>query len=219
MSGPVEQPPQGARALRLHRQLDKIWATGPGWQRLAAVNHSVIGLRMFITSFTFFLIAGVLGMLTRVQLATPHSAFLDAETYNQVFTVHGSMMLFLFAIPMVESFAVYLTPKILGTRDFAFPRLTAYGYWCYLFGATIVTVSLFAGRGARRRLVHVHAAQLQRLHPGHQCRHLAARHDLRRDLGAVAGHRDHRLGPEDARAAACRSTGCRSSAGTSWSPR
>ena len=83
-------------------------------------------------------------MLIRVQLATPESAFMGAETYNQVFTMHGSMMLFLFAIPMVESFAVYLTPKILGTRDFAFPRLTAYGYWCYLFGATILTVSLIA---------------------------------------------------------------------------
>ncbi|HJW46357.1 MAG TPA: cbb3-type cytochrome c oxidase subunit I, partial [Lysobacter sp.] len=74
-----------------------------------------------------------------------NSDFMSAEIYNQVFTVHGSMMLFLFAIPMVESFAVYLTPKILGTRDFAFPRLTAYGYWCYLFGASIVTVSLIAG--------------------------------------------------------------------------
>jgi len=145
MSGPVDPRPEGARALRLHRELSRIWATGPGWQRLAAVNHSVIGMRMFITSFVFFLIAGVLGMLTRVQLATPESVFLDAETYNQVFTVHGSMMLFLFAIPMVESFAVYLTPKILGTRDFAFPRLTAYGYWCYLFGATIVTASLVLG--------------------------------------------------------------------------
>jgi cytochrome c oxidase subunit I+III len=146
MSGPAVDPqPGGARALRLHRELNKIWATGPGWQRLAAVNHSVIGMRMFITSFIFFLIAGLLGMLTRVQLATPHSLFLDAETYNQVFSVHGSMMLFLFAIPMVESFAVYLTPKILGTRDFAFPRLTAYGYWCYLFGASIVTVSLILG--------------------------------------------------------------------------
>ncbi|HET7837564.1 MAG TPA: cbb3-type cytochrome c oxidase subunit I, partial [Variovorax sp.] len=146
MSGPAVDPqPGGARALRLHRELNKIWATGPGWQRLAAVNHSVIGMRMFITSFAFFLIAGLLGMLTRVQLATPHSLFLDPETYNQVFSVHGSMMLFLFAIPMVESFAVYLTPKILGTRDFAFPRLTAYGYWCYLFGASIVTVSLILG--------------------------------------------------------------------------
>ena len=145
MSGTFEQPAQPSTALRLHRQLVKIWATGPGLQRLAAVNHSVIGMRMMITSFFFFAVAGVLGMLTRVQLATPNAAFMDAETYNQVFTMHGSMMLFLFAIPMVESFAVYLTPKILGTRDFAFPRLTAYGYWCYLFGATILTVSLFAG--------------------------------------------------------------------------
>ena len=145
MSGSVEQPPQPANALRLHRQLAAIWATGPGVQRLAAVNHSVLGLRMMITSFVFFAIGGVLGMLTRVQLATPNSTFMDAGTYNQVFTMHGSMMLFLFAIPMVESVAVYLTPKILGTRDFAFPRLTAYGYWCYLFGATILTVSLLAG--------------------------------------------------------------------------
>ncbi|RZU01256.1 cytochrome c oxidase subunit I [Rivibacter subsaxonicus] len=145
MSGAVAPQPQEARALRLHRQLTRIWATGPGWQRLAAVNHSVIGVRMMVTAFTFFVIAGVLGMLTRVQLATPNSGFLDAETYNQVFTMHGSMMLFLFAIPMVESIAVYLTPKILGTRDFAFPRLTAYGYWCYLFGGTIVTASLIGG--------------------------------------------------------------------------
>ena len=145
MSASVERPPQATTALRLHRQLAAIWATGPGLQRFAAVNHSVIGLRMMITSFIFFAIGGVLGMLTRVQLATPNAAFMDAGTYNQVFTMHGSMMLFLFAIPMVESFAVYLTPKILGTRDFAFPRLTAYGYWCYLFGGTILTVSLIAG--------------------------------------------------------------------------
>ncbi len=136
--------PPPTTALRLHRQLNPIWATGPGLQRFAAVNHSVIGVRMMITSFAFFAIAGILGMLVRVQLATPNSAFMDAETYNQVFTMHGSMMLFLFAIPMVESIAVYLTPKILGTRDFAFPRLTAYGYWCYLLGATILTVSLIA---------------------------------------------------------------------------
>lgn len=132
-------------ALRLHRELAEIWATGPGWQRLAAVNHSVIGLRFMATSFVFFAIAGVLGMLTRVQLATPDAKFMDAETYNQVFTVHGSMMLFLFAIPMIEGIAVYLTPKILGSRDFAFPRLTAYGYWCYLFGGSIVATSLVFG--------------------------------------------------------------------------
>jgi cytochrome c oxidase subunit I+III len=132
-------------ALRLHRELAAIWATGPGWQRLAAVNHSVLGLRFMATAFVFFAIGGVLGMLTRVQLATPDSKFMDPETYNQVFTMHGSTMLFLFAVPMVEGIAVYLTPKILGARDFAFPRLTAYGYWCYLLGGTIVTGSLVLG--------------------------------------------------------------------------
>jgi cytochrome c oxidase subunit I+III len=132
-------------ALKLHRQLTEIWATGPGFERLAAVNHSVLGIRFMATAFVMLAIGGVLGMLTRVQLATPDSAFMDAETYNQVFTMHGSMLLFLFAIPMIEGIAVYFTPKLLGTRDFAFPRLTAYGYWCYLFGSTILIVSLLAG--------------------------------------------------------------------------
>jgi cytochrome c oxidase subunit I+III len=145
MNAPIAPPPKGSPALRLHRQLAAIWATGPGWQRLAAVNHSVIGLRFMATAFAFFAIGGLLGMLTRVQLATPDAAFMDAETYNQVFTMHGSILLFLFAIPMMEGIAVYLTPKILGARDFAFPRLTAYGYWCYLFGGTILTGALIAG--------------------------------------------------------------------------
>ena len=127
MSAPAG--PQGSRALRLHRELAANCATGPGLQRLASVNHSVIGLRIMVTAFVFFVIAGLLGMLTRVQLATPASAFMDPETYNQVFTLHGSVMLFLFVIPMLEGIAVYLTPKILGARDFAFPRLTAFSYW------------------------------------------------------------------------------------------
>ena len=89
MSESVDQLPQGAPALRLHRQLAAIWATGPGLQRLAAVNHSVIGLRFMVTAFVFFAIGGVLGMLTRVQLATPKRHSWMPETYNQVFTMHG----------------------------------------------------------------------------------------------------------------------------------
>src|SRR5271163_843128 len=145
MSTSIEDSPSRGTAIGLHRQLSQIWATGPGLQRLAAVNHTVLGVRFMATALVFFAIAGVLGMLTRVQLATPRATFMDTETYNQVFTMHGSMLLFLFAIPMIEGIAVYLTPKILGTRDFAFPRLTAYGYWCYLFGGTILTVALVAG--------------------------------------------------------------------------
>jgi cytochrome c oxidase subunit I+III len=145
VSASAGQPPKATRALRLHRELTAIWATGPGLQRLASVNHTVIGLRFIVTAFAFLVIGGLLGMLTRIQLATPKAAFMDAETYNQVFSMHGSILLFLFAIPMIEGIAVYLTPKILGSRDFAFPRLTAYGYWCYLFGGTILLASLVAG--------------------------------------------------------------------------
>jgi len=145
MSAPAERSELGSPALRLHRQLAAIWATGPGLQRLAAVNHSIIGVRFMATAFVFLIIGGGLGMLTRVQLATPRSAFMDAETYNQVFTMHGSILLFLFAIPMVEGIALYLRPKILGTREFAFPRLSAYGYWCYLFGGLILTGALILG--------------------------------------------------------------------------
>ena len=147
MTTPAELPPNRTRALRLHRELVAIWATGPGLQRLASVNHSVIGIRFITTSLVFFLIGGVLGMLTRVQLATPNANFMDPETYSQVFSMHGSMMLFLFAVPMIEGIAIYFTPKLLGARDFAFPRLTAYGYWCFLFGGTILTVALIAGVG------------------------------------------------------------------------
>ena len=181
-------------------ELAAIWATGPGLQRLAAVNHSVIGLRFIATAFVFFAIGGVLGMLTRVQLATPDADFMDPETYNQVFTMHGSMLLFLFAIPMIEGIAVYLTPKILGTRDFAFPRLTAYGYWCYLFGGTILTSSLVFGVAPNGGWFMYTPLSSNVYTPGDQRRRLAARGDVRRDFGADAGRRDRRLDPQDARA-------------------
>lgn len=133
------------KALRLHRALDPLFRTPPGIGRLAAVNHSDIGLRFLATAFAFFLIGGILAMLIRAQLATPDSAFLNAGQYNQIFTMHGTVMMFLFAIPAIEGLALYFLPKLLGARDLAFPRLSAYGYWCYLFGGTILIVALLAG--------------------------------------------------------------------------
>lgn len=129
----------------LHKALTRIWATGPGWQRLAAVNHSVVGRRFMVTAAVFFAIGGMLAMLIRAQLATPDSAFLGPAIYNQIFTMHGTIMMFLFAIPMLEGLALYLLPKMLGARDLAFPRLSAYGYWCYLFGGMILIGALLAG--------------------------------------------------------------------------
>ena len=133
-------------ALRRHRALEAIWGAPKGWRGTAvSVNHSDIGKRFVIAAFVFFAIGGVLAMMIRAQLATPGSAFVGPDIYNQLFTMHGSIMMFLFAIPMFEGLALYMLPKMLGSRDMAFPRLSAYGWWCYLFGGTILIASMAFG--------------------------------------------------------------------------
>ena len=114
-------------AVRLHYELEAIWGSGRGLERLSAVNHTVVGKRFMVTALVFFAIGGVLAMLIRAQLASTNSAFLDAAQYAQVFTMHGVIMMFLFAIPFFEGLAIYLLPKMLGARDLAFPRMSAYG--------------------------------------------------------------------------------------------
>ncbi|TNC61041.1 cytochrome c oxidase subunit I [Rubellimicrobium roseum] len=133
-------------ALRLHRELTRIWASEPGWKGwFTTVNHNDLGRMFIVASIVFFVIGGVLAMLIRAQLASPRSAFMAPETYAQVFTMHGTIMMFLFAIPLIEGVAVYLLPKMLGTRDLAFPRLTAYGFWCYVLGGSLLILSLLLG--------------------------------------------------------------------------
>jgi hypothetical protein len=125
--------------LRRHRALVRIWASDPGWRGwFTTVNHTDIGRMFLAAAVVFFFIGGILAMLIRVQLATPRSPFMGPEIYNQIFTMHGTIMMFLFAIPLFEGLAVYLLPKLLGARDLAFPRLTAYGYWCYVFGGSML---------------------------------------------------------------------------------
>ncbi|PWS35252.1 cytochrome c oxidase subunit I [Falsiroseomonas bella] len=133
-------------ALRRHRLLTRIWSSEPGWKGwFTTVNHSDLGRMFLFVAVLFFMIGGILAMLIRAQLATPRSAFLGPDVYNQVFTMHGTIMMFLFAIPLFEGIAVYLLPKLLGTRDLAFPRLTAYGFWCYVLGGSLLLFSLVAG--------------------------------------------------------------------------
>ncbi|WP_116085157.1 cytochrome c oxidase subunit I [Tropicimonas sp. IMCC34011] len=133
-------------ALQRHRRLTEIWASDPGFRGwFSTVNHTDLGRMFLATAFFFFIVGGILSMLIRAQLATPHSAFAGPEIYNQIFTMHGTIMMFLFAIPTFEGLAIYLLPKILGTRDLAFPRLTAYGFWCYVFGGTMLLVSMLLG--------------------------------------------------------------------------
>ena len=133
-------------ALRLHKALYPIWRNDPGWKGvLTTVNNNTIG-NMFILGATgMFLAGGILAMLIRAQLASPRSAFMGPEIYNQIFTMHGTIMMFLFAIPFFEALTVFLLPGMLGTRDLAFPRLSSYGFWCYMIGSTIMIVALVAG--------------------------------------------------------------------------
>ena len=104
-----------------------------------------MGLWYTGVSFLFFLFAGVLAMLIRAQLAVPDNDFLSAETYNQVFTLHGSVMMFLFGVPIFEAFSILILPQMLGARDLPFPRLSAYGFWCFIIGGVFVCGSIFFG--------------------------------------------------------------------------
>jgi cytochrome c oxidase subunit I+III len=91
------------------------------------------------------MLAGTLALLMRAQLSVPENDLLDAETYNQVFTMHGTAMMFLFAVPVVEAVGVYLLPAFLAARDLPFPRLSAYAFWAYAFGGVAFFCSLFFG--------------------------------------------------------------------------
>ncbi|HLH50480.1 MAG TPA: cbb3-type cytochrome c oxidase subunit I, partial [Roseiarcus sp.] len=123
----------------LETRLAKTWATEPGFLGLlATVDHKIIGRRYILTAFVFLALGGVLAMLIRIQLARPESRFLQPDFYDQVFTVHGSTMMFLFAVPVMEAVAVYIVPLMIGTRNIAFPRLNAFSYWMYLAGGIML---------------------------------------------------------------------------------
>src|SRR3954464_340564 len=116
----------------LHRELDLTWKRRPGlsgW--IESTNHKDIARRYIVTAFTFFLLAGILALLMRIQLAFPENHFLNADKYNQIFTVHGTTMMFLFAVPVMEGMALYLVPLLVGTRNVAFPRMNAFGYYMF----------------------------------------------------------------------------------------
>jgi len=107
------------KAIQLHRDLTRIWEGEPGWRGvLTSVSHTDLGKRFIIAAAVFFGIGGVLAMLIRAQLATPESAFAGPEVYGQIFTMHGSIMMFLFAIPMLEGDEFGLMRGLKMTRDF-----------------------------------------------------------------------------------------------------
>ncbi|ARQ12307.1 cytochrome-c oxidase subunit 1 protein (plasmid) [Rhizobium etli] len=123
--------------------LRRTWSTPSGFlAALSTVDHKIIGRRYVATAFVFLVLGGVLALVMRIQLAFPETRFISADRYNQIFTVHGSNMMFLFAVPVMEAMAVYLVPLMVGTRNIAFPRLNAFSYWIYLAGGLLLWISL-----------------------------------------------------------------------------
>jgi cytochrome c oxidase subunit I len=112
---------------------------------LMTVDHKRIGIMYIVSAFIFFLIGGVLALLMRLQLAQPNGKILDNATYDQVFTMHGTTMIFLVVMPLSVGLANYVVPLMIGARDMAFPKLNALGFWLFAFGALFLYSSFLFG--------------------------------------------------------------------------
>ena len=132
----------------LHERLSRTWSDAPGlWGWITTVDHKRVGRRYIITAFVFLALGGILALLMRLQLARPESGLISADRYNQIFSMHGTTMMFLFAVPVMEAMAIYLIPLMMGTRQIAFPRLNAFSYWIYLFGGAFLWISFLLNVG------------------------------------------------------------------------
>ncbi len=123
--------------------LERAWEMPKGWRILSEVNNNVIGVFYVGTAVMFFVLAGILALVMRTQLAVPSNDLVRHDLYNQMFTMHGTVMMFLFAVPVVEALAVYLLPNLQAARDLPFPRLSAYAFWAYFVGGTVFFTSIF----------------------------------------------------------------------------
>jgi cytochrome c oxidase subunit I len=132
----------------LEARLARTWADRPGlWGWLTSVDHKSIGRRYLVTAFVFLGLGGILAALMRLQLAGPEAGLIGPDRYNQIFTMHGTTMMFLFAVPVMDAMAIYLLPLMLGTRNLAFPRLNAFSYYMYLAGGTLLWAAFILNVG------------------------------------------------------------------------
>ncbi|MGI8417318.1 MAG: aa3-type cytochrome oxidase subunit I [Nakamurella sp.] len=129
---PVQRPTRGSKFLQYFKTTDP----------------KVLGLMYIVTSFSFFMIGGLMALLMRAELARPGLNFLSLEQYNQLFTMHGTIMLLFYATPIVFGFANFVLPLQIGAPDVAFPRLNAFSYWLFLFGALIAMSGFITPGGA-----------------------------------------------------------------------
>src|SRR5215471_19381236 len=114
---------------------------------VVTIDHKRLGIMYVVTGLVFLVIGGVEALVMRLQLAWPGLTLVPADTFNRLFTVHGTTMVFLMGIPVVFGFANYLVPLMIGARDLAFPRLNAFGFWVPLFGGSLLYFSFIGGDG------------------------------------------------------------------------
>ena len=130
----------------LARRLEAAWGEAPGLKGwFGTVDHKTIGIRYLVTAFAFLLIGGVEALTMRLQLAHAENNLLTPEQYNQLFSMHGVTMMFLYALPVLSGFSNYLWPLMLGSRDMAFPRLNALSYWLFLAAGIFLYVGFPIG--------------------------------------------------------------------------
>ncbi|MFL6844038.1 MAG: cytochrome c oxidase subunit I [Allosphingosinicella sp.] len=130
------------KGAALHARLEKTWSRPPGlWGWLSEVDHKQIGKRYIVTALVFLIFGGIASLIMRLQLAKPESGLITAQRYDELFTMHGTTMMFLFAVPVMEAMAVFLVPLMVGTRAISFPRLNAFSYYTYLAGGTLLWVA------------------------------------------------------------------------------
>jgi cytochrome c oxidase subunit I+III len=143
--GPPELPNALPRPEGEFEAVKKTWREPRGINFITAVNNTYVGLWYVGTALLFFLLAGILALIMRAQLAGPESDLIGHDLYNQLFTMHGTVMMFLFAVPAVEAASVYLLPNMLAARDLPFPRLSAYAFWAYFVGGLVFFTTIFYG--------------------------------------------------------------------------
>jgi cytochrome c oxidase subunit 1 len=138
---PIKVPRDGPKltGAKLDAKLAVTWARPPGfigW--LSSVDHKDVGRRYIVTALVMLALAGILAAVMRMQLSQPDNDLVSPARYNEIFTMHGTTMMFLFAVPVMQGMQLYLTPLMVGTRNVAFPRLIAFSYFMYLGGACLL---------------------------------------------------------------------------------
>src|SRR3954467_7370489 len=117
---------------------------------VATVDHKRLGLMYIVSAIVFLVAAGIMAAVIRAQLAFPNNHVVGPDTYNRLFTMHGTTMVFFVGMPLVAGFSNYLVPLMIGARDMAFPRLNAFGFWIFLFGGFLLYFSYIGGGGPSR---------------------------------------------------------------------